>query len=224
MPASRSTNPPIDDAASPAPLSLIARVATAVLFVFSGFGALVYQLVWTRQLSLVFGASATAEAAVLAAYMGGLGLGARLMARWIGQVRRPLLVYAVLELVIALFALAVAPLLEVARGLYVALYPSFGDAGTALFYWACTSVILAVPTCCMGATLPLLVKHWVRSADQIGRGVAVLYMANTLGAAAGTLATGFVLIPNLGLGRALAVAVALNVGIAFAVAAVWASG
>ncbi|MEM9557593.1 MAG: fused MFS/spermidine synthase [Acidobacteriota bacterium] len=224
MPASRLTDPAGPETVSTAPLSVIARIATAVLFVFSGIGALVYELVWTRQFSLVFGASATAEASVLAAYMGGLGLGAWLMARWIGRVRHPLLVYAGLEVVIAAFALAVAPLLGVARGLYVALYPALGDAGTALFYWACTTVILAVPTCCMGATLPLLVKHWVRRADQIGRGVAVLYMANTLGAAVGTVVTAFVLIPHLGLGRTLAVAVALNLGVAAAVAVVWATG
>lgn len=211
--------PPFDST-----LSVAARLATALLFVFSGFGALVYELVWTRQLSLVFGASASAEAAVLAAYMGGLGLGARLMARWIHRVRHPLLVYAVLELVTAVFALAVAPLLDVARNLYVAFHPAMGDAGTALFYWACTTLILAVPTCCMGATLPLLVKHWVRRSDQIGTGVALLYMANTLGAAAGTLTTGFVLIPNLGLGRTLAVAIVINVGVALAVALVWGTG
>lgn len=190
------------------------RLALALLFVLSGFSALIYELIWTRQLSLVFGATAIAEAAVLAAYMGGLGIGAWTMSVTIHRVHRPLRLYALLELGIGLSALAVRPLLEVARQLYVELGPMPGEAGTALFYWACTMIILALPTGFMGATLSLLVKHWAGGSERMGRGVAVLYLANTLGAAGGTLSAGFVLIPRFGLGQTLAIAVALNLLIA----------
>lgn len=46
------------------------------LFCLSGFAALVYETVWTRQLTLVFGATITSASTVLAGFMAGLGLGA----------------------------------------------------------------------------------------------------------------------------------------------------
>src|SRR5262245_23464525 len=71
-------------------------------FLLSGFAALLYQTVWTRELSFVFGTSELAVAAVLAAYMGGLALGAAAAARLAPRLRRPVLVYGLLELAIAL--------------------------------------------------------------------------------------------------------------------------
>ena len=76
-------------------------------FFLSGFAALLYQTAWTRELSFVFGTSELAVAAVLAAYMGGLALGAAAAARYAARLRRPVLAYGVLELAIALSALAV---------------------------------------------------------------------------------------------------------------------
>ncbi|TMA24461.1 MAG: spermidine synthase, partial [Deltaproteobacteria bacterium] len=76
-------------------------------FFGSGFAALLYQTVWTRELSFVFGTSELAVAAVLAAYMGGLALGAAAAARAAGRLRRPVLAYGLLELAIAVSALAV---------------------------------------------------------------------------------------------------------------------
>ena len=196
------------------------RLVVATLFLLSGFSALIYELVWTQQFALVFGATATATSAVLAAYMFGLGLGAALIARKIGTIERPVLWYAGLECGIAVAALLVAPALEVARAVHgVAFQGSgLGGGGSALFYLVCSFVILAVPTAMMGATLPLLVRFWMASSQQISRGVASLYMVNTLGAATGTLATAFLLIPRLGLGRTLAVAVTINLVIALVAA------
>lgn len=197
------------------------RVVVLAFFLLSGFSALIYQLVWTQQFSLFFGATASATAAVLASYMFGLGLGAAWIGRWIHRVRRPTRWYAAFEAGIALAALGVAPALELARWVQGLALRTLGfDGGwNPLFYILCSFLILALPTVLMGATLPLLVRFWVDSRQQISRGVASLYMANTLGAAGGTLATGFVLIPRLGLGRTLAVAVVLNLVVA--VLALW---
>src|SRR5688572_23621501 len=76
-------------------------------FLLSGFAALLYQTVWTRQFAFVFGTADLAVATVLAAYMAGLAFGAALAARFAATTPRPLFVYAVLELVIAGAALAV---------------------------------------------------------------------------------------------------------------------
>ena len=78
-----------------------------VCFFFSGFAGLLYETAWTREFSFVFGTSNLAVATVLAAYMGGLSLGAAIAARFMHRIRRPVLVYGLLELGIAASALAV---------------------------------------------------------------------------------------------------------------------
>lgn len=190
-------------------------IVLCVLFLLSGFSALVYQLVWTQQFALVFGSAASATAAVLAAFLGGLGLGAALITRRLHRIRSPVRWYAALELGIAIGALLVIPGLEAARWAYAASFPFVGQhGGSSAFYLLGAFAILVVPTALMGATLPLLVRFWVARPSQISRGVASLYMVNTLGAAAGAVVTGFVLIPRLGLGSTLAVAVTINLLVA----------
>ena len=88
-------------------------------FFLSGFAALLYQTVWTRELSFVFGTSELAVAAVLAAYMGGLALGASAAARFVMRLRRPVLAYGVLELLIALSALSVPTGIRLIHSVYV---------------------------------------------------------------------------------------------------------
>ena len=184
-------------------------------FFLSGASALVYQTAWTREFAFAFGTSELAVATVLAAYMGGLAAGAALAGRVATRVRRPVLAYGVLELAIGVAALLVPAAMRGATALYVALFagpgtPAVGGLGTALFYAACAFAILAVPTACMGATLPLLARHAVRDDRELGGRVGLLYAVNALGAVAGTLAAGFVLVPRLGLGPTVGCAVAAN--------------
>src|SRR2546427_3059091 len=90
-------------------------------FVLSGFAALVYQTVWTRELSFVFGTSELAVAAVLAAYMGGLALGSAAAARFAPRLRRPIRAYALIELAIAVSALLVPAGIRLVGAIYVAM-------------------------------------------------------------------------------------------------------
>ena len=138
-------------------------------FFLSGLAALVYQVAWTREFALVFGTSELAVATVLAAYMGGLALGAWLVERWLPRISRPVLVYAGLELGIAIGAVLIVPaLLLASRALLVAWFggqaspPSSEDVATSAFYLASAFVALAIPTTLMGATLPLLARHAVQ--------------------------------------------------------------
>ena len=197
------------------PSSLILSGVVAC-FVLSGFAALLYQTAWLRQFSLVFGTSELAVAAVLAAYMGGLSLGAAVAARFVHRITRPVLFYGLLEAGIALSALAVPLLLQLARMVYVALLggqPEPVDAsglGQSFFYLIVAFVVLAIPTTFMGATLPLLTKYVVKSEAQIGTRVGLLYATNTVGAIGGTLVAGFVLLPILGLNGTVWVGVFIN--------------
>ena len=163
-------------------------------FFLSGLAALIYETAWTREFAFVFGTSELAVATVLAAYMGGLAAGAALAGRYGARIARPVLAYGLLELGIAIAALAVPLGIAASRWLYVALFggqevlPDAGGLATALFYLACSFLILLVPTAMMGATLPLLARHAVRSDREIGRRIGVLYAINTAGAVLGTIA------------------------------------
>ncbi len=196
-------------------------------FVLSGAAGLIYQTVWTQQFALVFGTSELALATVLAAYMGGLALGAAAAGRWADRVRRPILVYAVLELGIGAAALLVPAMIGVSNRLQVALLSSEelpqASAGSGAFYLLTSFLILLVPTALMGATLPLLARHAVRRESQIGERVGILYAANTGGAAAGTLAAAYLFLPRIGLGPTVWVAAAVNL-LVFGLAALMARG
>ncbi len=125
-------------------------------FFLSGFAALLYQTAWTRELSFVFGTSELAVAAVLAAYMGGLALGAAAAARYAMRLRRPVLAYGVLELAIALSALSVPAGIRLINALYVGLLGGGrellegGAAAAALFQLGAAFAVLLPPTAFMG--------------------------------------------------------------------------
>ncbi len=219
----RHPETPAEPLAPAAPANFVLPGVLACFFL-SGFAALLYQTAWLRQFSLVFGTSELAVVAVLAAYMGGLAAGAAVAGRYIGRVRRPILVYGVLEAGIALSALAVPLLLAGARALYTLALgdqpapPDAATIGQPVFYLVVAFIVLALPTGFMGATLPLLTRHAVTSDKQIGPRVALLYATNTFGAVLGTIVAAFLLLPALGLAGTIWVGVAVNVAV-FAIAA-----
>jgi spermidine synthase len=185
-------------------------------FFLSGLAGLIYETAWTREFTFVFGTSSLAVATVLAAYMAGLAAGAAVAARFAHRVRRPVLAYGLLELGIGLAALAVPLAIQAARALYLGLFggraglPDVGGLPTAIFYGICSFLILLVPTAMMGATLPLLARHAVRRAEELGFRIGLLYASNTAGAVAGTLLAAFVLLPALGLRQTIWIAALVN--------------
>ena len=193
--------------------------AVLVVFFLSGAAGLVYEVLWTRQLSLIFGVTTYAVSTVLATFMGGLALGSWLIGRAIDRRRNPLLVYAVLEGGIGLYALAIPTAFGLLRPAYVALhhlglsYPLF-SAGRALL----AGLVLLPPTILMGGTFPVLLRAWVARREEVGRGAGVLYLVNTSGAIAGCLLAGFVLIERFGLSGTTRIAATANVVLAAAAA------
>jgi len=187
-----------------------------LLFLLSGGTALVYQVTWVRDLSLIFGASFQATSIVLASFMAGLALGGFCLGRLVGRMRRPLAVYAGLELGVAVFALALPTLLQGVDSLYVAAALEAGGVTPALNLLRVLLAFgaLVVPTFFMGATLPALTQLMVSSHDEMSDCMAWLYGLNTLGAVGGTLFSAFISIPAIGVSRTQFLAVAVNVGIA----------
>ncbi|MFW6066740.1 MAG: fused MFS/spermidine synthase [Myxococcota bacterium] len=202
------------------------RHAAFAAFFLSGASSLVFQNLWGRMLHHVFGATGVAVSTVVTVFMVGLGLGAWLGGRVANRLRHPLLAYAAAELVVGAWALLVPTLLhpegwlaEVNRWLRGELGAE--SIGFMLGRFAFVLPVLVVPTTLMGATLPLLARHFVRdeqAAGAVGSRVGALYAVNTFGAVAGVLLAGFLLMPQLGVRTTNAVAVAVNVSLAAGIA------
>jgi len=160
------------------------------VFLLSGAVALLWEAAWQREFALLFGSSAPATAAVLAAYFAGLGLGSGLLGRLAARGRHPLRVYAGLELVIAAGALLVSPLLSLYADFYPALFARFDGGGAAFLTIKCLLAFaaIALPTVAMGGTLPVLAQLFDGRRAEFGEKAGWLYMLNTAGAAAGVLA------------------------------------
>ncbi len=176
------------------------------LFLLSGACGLAYQVAWIKLLSLQFGSSAWSISTVVSAFMGGLGLGSWWAGRRASQIKRPLRAFALLELGIAACGLISVPLLRSLDTLIEPLYLQLDFGAFVLARFLLTFFLLLVPAGLMGASLPVLTAGMARD-RALGRVVGWLYGINTLGAAAGTLATGFWLLPWLALERTVHVAV-----------------
>ncbi|MGH9364794.1 MAG: fused MFS/spermidine synthase, partial [Thermoanaerobaculia bacterium] len=194
--------------------SRLLRVAP--LLFASGATALVYQVTWMRQLRQIFGFSTAASAAVVAIFLGGLGLGGWLLGRRADKSPRPLLFYGRLELAIAASAAATPALLWLARTAYIALGGSFalGVFAGSLVRLVLTALVLSVPTVLMGGTLPAAGRAVETQEDSGRRHVALLYGVNTLGAVAGAVASTFWLLEVLGTRETLWLACLVNAGVA----------
>jgi spermidine synthase len=196
-----------------------ARVGSVGLLLFgSGACALIYQTVWLRQFRLIFGASTGASAAVLAIFMGGLGLGGIFIGRRVDKSRNPLGIYGFLEVGVAVFAGLTPILFWLVRHLYLAIGGSFvlGQIGATIVRLLLSVVVLAIPTVLMGGTLPAAARA-VENSDDSGRlAVSVLYATNTLGAVIGTIFSTFYLLENFGNLKALIAAALLNAMIGLA--------
>lgn len=186
-----------------------------LLFFVSGFTGLVYEVLWTRSLTLVFGNTIYAAATVLAAYMGGLALGAWFIGRRVDRVSRPLLLYALLEALVGASALVFPYFLKGSVPLLQVLYRSGHTDALGLVRFLLAFVFLLIPTAAMGGTLPALAKLMAR-VENAGRVLAWLYGINTFGAVLGTVAAGFYLLPGFGLSGTRWGAVGLNALVALA--------
>jgi spermidine synthase len=200
------------------------RLIIFSLFLFSGVSGLIYEVVWSRMLAHVLGTTTYAVATVLAVFMGGLALGSWLFGR---VADRPntngLRLYAFLEILIGVFALALPLLLWLSDRVYQIAFPAVEDsfAGLVTLRVLLAAIVLIVPATLMGGTLPVLSKFLVKSKGRAGLDIGTLYAINTLGAVVGCFLAGFYLLELLGTRGSLNTAAALNfaVGIGAFVAA-----
>src|SRR5919109_3938033 len=134
-----------------------------ILFFCSGATALVYEVVWSKYLTLMFGSTVQAQTVVLAVFMGGLALGNRLFGRKSDRAPQPLAWYGYIEVAIGLYAFFFNWIYQAAEGVFVALGTGHLDHGwfLLLLKGALSVVLLLGPTVLMGGTLPLLAA-WLK--------------------------------------------------------------
>jgi len=199
------------------------RIVAIVCFFLSGASGLIFEVIWTRMFSLVFGATTLAISTVLTAFMGGLALGSYLAGRYADRLQHPLKAYALAEAGIGAAALGVPLVVGQFDALNQLLYATFPNnyvliAGARFL---ASILVMVIPTTLMGATLPLLARLYVQTEseqNQVGGRVGTLYAINTFGAVLGTMLGGFVLLPGLGLSSTNTIAACTNITLALLVA------
>ena len=190
----------------------------AILFFLSGAAALVYQVLWVRELGLLFGSTAEAAALTIAIFFAGIALGGWFWGARAGRTPRPLRTFGLVEIGVAFTALGHFLVADVYFAIYPSLYAAIGASPVleTLLKALVAATILMPSAFLMGGTLPLMGQHVVRAKEELGRQGSRLYAINTAGGATGALLAGFVLPMAVGYSGAylLAVGVDLLVGIA----------
>ncbi len=190
-----------------------ARIISTVFFL-SGCSALVFETIWFRTASIVLGSSIWSAAAVLMAFMSGLGLGNAIMAVHGNKVLFPLRAYILIEIVIGTSGVIAIFLLPILSPVVANWLAPVTDHGSLLnFFRFCTAfVVLLFPSTAMGMTIPLLQKflHSHKYYQQFTRSLGILYGFNTLGAVSGALLAEFLLIKLAGIQGSGLFACAIN--------------
>jgi spermidine synthase len=191
-----------------------------LIFVLSGAAGLVYESIWTRYLGLFVGHGAYAQVLVLVIFLGGMSVGALAVGRRAERVRDPLRWYVLVELAVGIIGLVFHDVFVWAtHAAYDTLFPALGPGALhSVAKWAIAALLILPQSVLLGATFPLMTQGALRlAADRAGRTVALLYFANSLGAAGGVLLAGFVLIAAVGLPGTLLTAAMANIVVAGAV-------
>ncbi len=187
---------------------------SALLLVASGTAALIYQVLWIKQLTLIVGIDVYAVTLAVSAFFAGLALGGLVIGRWADRVTKPLRLYAALETGVAMIGVAMTIALAHTAALFASL-----EEKSVLLAWGLIFLMVTVGPFLMGGTLPAVVRSLGLNEEGIGSGGGRMYAANTAGAIIGALASSFYLIPALGIQGAAWVAA--GIGLIAAAGGLW---
>ncbi|MGI9343489.1 MAG: fused MFS/spermidine synthase [Gammaproteobacteria bacterium] len=191
-----------------------------VMFTASGFSGLIYESIWSHYLKLFLGHAAYAQSLVLMIFMGGMAGGSWLASRYSNRWSAPLLAYAVVEAIIGLLALAFHDVFQgMIDSFYLSILPGMDSPALGSFLkWSAASLLIVPQSLLLGMTFPLMSAGILRRYPSTpGGSIAMLYFTNSIGAAAGVLASGFWLIGMVGLPGTIFTAGLMNIGLALIV-------
>ena len=180
-----------------------------ILYFFSGLSSLAYEVLWVRMLSLQFGVSIFGVVTTVAAFMLGLGAGSLLGIKLLRKLTNPLLVFAVIEFVVAIISLGIPSLFQWIESWQIDLTRQFSLGVWYFWQFVTTGLVLMLPALLMGMGFPLVLSLF----EKIPSSLSVVYAVNTFGAAIGALIP-LLLLPALGWISALYVIVGISVCIA----------
>ena len=190
------------------------------LFAISGFCGLIYESIWSHYLKLFLGHAAYAQTVVLVVFIGGLALGSWLAGHFAARIRRPLIAYAAAEFLVGLSALFFQKIFVGATAwAYASLLPAVCSGESWCWaQWLFAGILILPQSVLLGTTFPLMSGGILRlDASLPGGKLSLLYFLNSIGAVVGVLASGYVLIPTVGLPGALFTAGIFNVVLAIVV-------
>ncbi len=191
-----------------------------VLFTISGFSGLIYESIWTHYLKLFLGCAAYAQTLVLIIFMGCMALGSWLTGKYSMKIRNLLLVYAVVEGIIGIFALVFHSIfIHTTNFAYFSLIPHIDSVFLLrLIKWTLAALMIIPQTILLGSTFPLMSGGLIRGySKKPGKILAILYFTNSIGGAVGVLISGFVLIRKVGLPGTVLFAGVINIVLAMIV-------
>jgi spermidine synthase len=190
-----------------------------VFFFLSGMTGLMYEIIWIRKLSVIFGHTVFAMSSILSAFMGGLALGSYLAGKFADKMHTNenykgifsflshksfspyMKMYGILQLIIGVYGLTTPFFADLLRGLYVSIMSQFslGLYPISIITFLLAMIVFLIPTVCMGATLPIILKFVINTYGEILTKTARMYSINTFGAVIGSFLAGFILFPAIGL-------------------------
>jgi len=177
----------------------------ACLLLLSGSCALVYQLLWIKQLSLIVGVEIYAITTAVSAFFAGLAVGGAIFGWVADRMVRPLRLYAQIEIATAAGGIATTILLAHSARLF-----AVAEAQAGVCAWVPLFAVVAAPAALMGGTLPVLMRAARPDEATVAETSGVFYAANTAGAAIGALITPFFLLPLVGVTGAAVCAATMN--------------
>ena len=179
------------------------KIVVVFLFILSGICGLIYEVVWSKYLSVFIGSSGYSHMIVLATFMGGLALGAFVFGKLSDKYSNQLKLYGIIEIGVGIYCLLYPFFFEMAGNAFVNIavgqQPTSTQNSFLFLKFLLSFITLIVPTFLMGGTLPILTKFVTKSISNSGKDVAVLYYINSFGAVIGTALAGFYLVRILGM-------------------------
>ncbi len=182
-------------------------------FAVAGLAALVYQVAWTRILSLLMGSSVYAFSLILTVFILGLAIGTVTASRFVSKLNNLLRGYGLIQIIIGLSALSIIPLFGRIPFFNRWVYENWGQQFEIMqgANFLTIFALLFIPTFFMGAQFPIVIKIMATKLETVGQNVGRTYAFNTIGTIIGSFLAGFILIPVLGLQTTILSVVFLNV-------------
>jgi spermidine synthase len=181
-----------------------------IVFALSGMSALIYEVVWTRPLQLIFGSTIYAASTILTSFFIGFALGSFIFRNLADRTRSPLRMLAILELGIGLYGLIILSLFKILTPIYLSV---LNIPGLQFIQFGLLFLILIIPATLFGATWPVINKAYA-SLEKLGKDTGKLYSFNSFGAFVGSIGAGFILIPLFGIRTTSIFVACLNIFIA----------